>query len=323
MKGSFMFNPSYIRKKSRSQVPSRDDIRVYPIILDSLQKPSFKTKGDFMFIMRGMKNKKPQILLTNDDGIRSPGLWAAASELSKVGFVTVAAPRDQSSGMGRSLPSTSDGVIRKEQIQVNGQEWSVYAVGGSPAQAVLHGVLEIVPHLPDLVVSGINYGENVGLGITVSGTVGAAMEAAAMGIPAMAISLQTETQFHLTHSEEINFSTAGYFTAYFAKLMLEKKFPKEVDLLKVEVPSHATPETEWQTTRLSRRRYYEPMAAKRDSWDMPGTIIYKESASLKDENEDTDVYVLRKKKMVAVTPLNLDMTASVNISDFEKFLRDK
>ena len=268
-----------------------------------------------------MKKKKPHILLTNDDGIRSPGLWAAASELSRIGYVTVAAPREQSSGMGRSLPSTSDGIIRKEQVQVNGQEWSVYAVGGSPAQSVLHGVLEIVPHKPDLIVSGINYGENVGLGITISGTVGAAMEAAAMGFPALAISLQTETQYHLTHSEDIDFSAAGYFTAYFARLLLEKKFPDEVDLLKVEVPSHATPETEWQVARLSRSRYYEPVPTKRDSWEQPGAITYKESASLEHENNDTDVYILRKMKMVAVTPLNLDMTARVELSEFEKFLR--
>jgi 5'-nucleotidase len=148
------------------------------------------------------------------------------------------------------------------------------------------------------------------------------MEAAAMGFPALAISLQTETQYHLTHSEDIDFSTAGYFTAYFAKLLLEKKFSKEVDLLKVEVPSHATPKTEWQTARLSRHRYYEPVAAERESWDMPGAITYKESAALEQEAEDTDVYVLRKKKMVAVTPLNLDMTARVTLTDFEKFLRE-
>lgn len=269
-----------------------------------------------------MKKSKPHILLTNDDGIRSPGLWVAARELAKIGYVTVAAPREQSSGMGRSLPSTSDGTIRKEQVQVNGQEWTVYAVGGSPAQSVLHGVLEIVPHKPDLIVSGINYGENVGLGITISGTVGAAMEGAAMGILSLAVSLQTETQYHLTHSEDINFSAAGYFTAYFARLILEKKFSDGVDLIKVEVPSHATPTTEWRTTRLSKLRYYEPVPAKRDSWEEPGVITYKESASLEDEDEDTDVYVLRKKKMVAVTPLNLDMTARVSLSDFEKFLRD-
>jgi len=269
-----------------------------------------------------MNNNKPHILLTNDDGIRSPGLWAAARELSSIGYVTVAAPREQSSGMGRSLPSTSDGTIQKEQVQVNGQEWTVYAVGGSPAQAVLHGVLEIIPQKPDLIVSGINYGENVGLGITISGTVGAAMEGASLGIPSLAVSLQTETQFHLSHSEEIDFSTAAYFSAYFARLILEKRFSPGVDLIKVEVPSHATPSTEWQTARLSRLRYYEPIPAKRSSWEEPGTINYIENATLEDENEDSDVYVLRKKKMVAVTPLNLDMTARVSLIDFEKFLRD-
>ncbi|MBI5351151.1 MAG: 5'/3'-nucleotidase SurE [Chloroflexi bacterium] len=268
-----------------------------------------------------MKNSKPHILLTNDDGIRSPGLWAAASELSKIGYVTVAAPREQSSGMGRSLPSTSDGKIFKEQVQVNGQEWTVYAVGGSPAQAVLHGVLEIAPHKPDLIVSGINYGENVGTGITISGTVGAAMQGAAMGILSLAVSLETETQYHLTHSEEIDFSTAGYFAAYFARLILEKNFSAGVDFMKVEVPRHATPTTEWRTTKLSHLRYYEPVPAKRDSWEEPGAITYKESATLEHEDEDSDVYVLRKKKMVAVTPLNLDMTARVPLSDFERFLR--
>jgi 5'-nucleotidase len=269
-----------------------------------------------------MKKKKPQILLTNDDGIHSPGLWAAASELAKIGYVTVVAPREQSSGMGRSLPSVSDGVIRQERMQVNGQEWSVYAVGGSPAQAVAHGILEICPRKPDLIVSGINYGENVGLGITISGTVGAAMEAAAMGFSALAVSLQTETRYHLTHSKEIDFSAAGYFTAYFARALLEKKFPAEVDLLKVEVPRHATPKTEWRVARLSRQRYYAPVLAERKSWDAPGAISYKEALNLKTEKEDSDVYVLRKNKMVAVTPLNLDMTAQVDLSEFEIFLRE-
>jgi broad specificity polyphosphatase/5'/3'-nucleotidase SurE len=106
-------------------------------------------------------------------------------------------------------------------------------------------------------------------------------------------------------------------------MILEKKFSAGVDLIKVEVPSHATPETEWQTTRLSRLRYYEPVPTKRDSWENPGAITYQESATLEDEGEDTDVYVLRKKKMVAVTPLNLDMTARVTLSDFEKYLRGK
>ncbi|MBI3165289.1 MAG: 5'/3'-nucleotidase SurE [Chloroflexi bacterium] len=268
-----------------------------------------------------MKKSKPHIFLTNDDGIRSPGLWAAASELSRIGYVTVAAPRNQSTAMGRSLPSTSDGIIQKEQVQVNGQNWDVYAIGGSPAQAVLHGILEIVPHKPDLVVSGINYGENVGLGLTISGTVGAAMEAASLGFPSLAISLETEPQFHLSHSEDVDFSAAGYFAGYFARLILEKKFPREVDLLKVEVPSHAAPATEWRIARLSPTRYYDPVPAKRDSWEQPGPISYKHSAGIAHEPKDTDAYILRTKKMVAVTPLNLDMTARVKFDEFDKFLR--
>lgn len=197
----------------------------------------------------------------------------------------------------------------------------MYAVGGSPAQAVLHAILEIVPHKPDIVVSGINYGENVGLGITISGTVGAAMEATSLGFPAMAISLQTEAQYHLSHSDDIDFTTAGYFTGYFAKLLLERKLSSGVDLIKVEVPSHATPETEWQMTRLSRLRYYEPFPVQRESWDVPGTISYRLDNNMENEQEDTDVYVLRKKKMVAVTPLDLDLTARVDLKEFEKHLR--
>jgi 5'-nucleotidase len=267
-----------------------------------------------------MKNK-PHILLTNDDGIRSPGLWAAAGELSKIGYVTVAAPREQSTGMGRSLPSGSDGIIRKEKVQVNGQEWSVYAVGGSPAQAVLHAFYEIMDHKPDLVVSGINYGENVGMGITISGTVGAAMEAASLGVPAIAVSLQTETHYHLSYSEDIDFSAAGYFTGHFAKLVLERKFPAEVDLMKVEVPAHATRETEWRVARLSHLRYYDPVPARRDSLGQPGSISYKLSDDLDHDGADTDITILRRKHMVAVTPLNLDMTARVKFEDFEKLLR--
>src|SRR5512143_404698 len=166
------------------------------------------------------KLTRPQILLTNDDGIQSPGLWAAAGALAAVGRVTVAAPAEQSSGMGRSLPSTSSGIIREEKLRVNGPEWIVYAVSGSPAQAVQHGVLEIMPKKPDLVVSGINYGENVGLGTTISGTVGAAMEAASLDIPALAISLEAAQRYHLSYSQEIDFSTAAHFTAFFGRLML-------------------------------------------------------------------------------------------------------
>jgi len=265
--------------------------------------------------------EKTQILLTNDDGIQSPGLWAAAEALSALGFVTVAAPREQSSGMGRSLPSTSDGVIRRETLVVHGQAWTVYAVGGSPAQAVLHAILEIMPQPPDLIVSGINYGENIGTGVTVSGTVGAAMEGAALGYKALAVSLETHQRYHLTYSRDIDFSVAAQYTAYFARMLLDKKFPEDVHLLKVEVPSEATATTGWELSRLTRQRYYEPLRPERISWDVPATVGYREAVRLEDEPSDTDASVLRTKKRVAVTPLSLDLTARVDLLALDKMMR--
>jgi 5'-nucleotidase len=269
-----------------------------------------------------MSTNKPQILLTNDDGIRSPGLWAAAASLSDLGFVTVTAPRDQSSGMGRSLPNLSDGKIRKEQVQVNGQEWSVFAVGGSPAQAVLHGIYDVLKFKPDLVVSGINYGENVASGVTVSGTVGAALEAATLGIPSLAISLETDVKYHLSYSADVEFPIAGMFAAKFARMLLEKKFPADVHLLKVEVPADAAPETPWQLTRVSQQRYYEPVPAERKSWDEPGTVWYREQGLFENEPQDTDVYVLRKKRMVSVSPLSFDLTSRVEFDELDKLMRE-
>jgi len=268
-----------------------------------------------------MTRSRPQILLTNDDGILSPGLWTAAASLSKLGFVTVTAPREQSSGAGRSMPSSSDGIIQEQRVQVNGQEWSVFAVGGSPAQTVLHGVYEVMKRKPDLVVSGINYGENVGSGITISGTVGAAMEAASLGIPALAVSLEADPKYHLSYSADVNFSVAAEFAALIARQLLEKKLPEDVNLLKVEIPSDATVDTPWQLTRVSRQRYYEPVAPERASWDLPALMKYREAALLEHEAEDTDVYVLRKKRMVSVSPLSLDLTSRVDFSELDRSMR--
>jgi 5'-nucleotidase len=265
--------------------------------------------------------RKPQILLTNDDGILSPGLWAAAEALSALGFVTVAAPREQSSGAGRSLPATSDGIIRVETVEVHGQQWQVYAIGGTPAQAVLHAVLEIMPDTPDLLVSGINYGENMSTGITASGTVGAALEAASLGIPSIAISVETRREQHLSYSTEVDFSASAHFAAFFGGLLLERGLPEGVDVLKVDVPSDATPQTAWQWTRLSRQRYYKPAKPERASWDVRGAVGYDMSFDFETEPEETDVYTLLKKRLVSVTPLTLDLTAGVDFHDLEGFAR--
>ncbi len=261
-----------------------------------------------------------RILLTNDDGIDSPGLWAAAVALAKLGQVYVVAPREQWSGAGRSLPPFSDGRIELRTVSVARQDWTVYAVGGTPAQAVLHGILEIMPEPPHLVVAGINYGENVGTSITSSGTIGAALEAAASGIPALAVSVETDQKNHRTYSHEVDFSVAAHFTAYFARTMLTKVLPSDVDVLKVDVPASATPQTPWRWTRLARQRYYEPLPPKRTAWDAPAALDYCTRPRLEDD-PDSDVYVLRVERQVAVTPLSLDMTARIAFGELERWWR--
>jgi 5'/3'-nucleotidase len=268
-----------------------------------------------------MIDKSIQILLTNDDGIQSPGLWAAAGALSEIGYVHVVAPRDQFSGAGRSLPSTSDGIITPRQMQVNGKEWTVYSVGGTPAQAILHAICEILPERPTLVVSGINYGENLGVGVTVSGTVGAAMEGAGNGILSMAVSLETDPKDHLSYSTKIDFSVAAYFTALFGRLLLERKLPVDVDLIKVDVPCDATRLTPWEVTRLSRQAYFTPVTPRRSTWDKPETVGYRRIDELSKVEVDTDVYALRVKRSVSVTPLSLDLTSRVSLGDFDQLLR--
>lgn len=260
------------------------------------------------------------ILLSNDDGIRSPGLWAAAEALSSLGYVTVAAPREQRSGSGRSMPVDSDGVLREEHVEVGGKIWPVYAVGGSPAQAVQHGILELSPRLPDLVVAGINYGENVSVSVTISGTVGAALEGAAAGIPAIAVSRETDQRFHLSHSEEIDFSAAAYFTAFFAEKLLRAGRIPDLDVLKIDVPADATPETEWQVTRLSRAKYYIPVSPRRTRLDEPGSVGYEVLPDFDGLEPDSDVYVLRVARKVTVTPLSLDMTSRLDLAKLERSL---
>ena len=265
--------------------------------------------------------ERPQILLTNDDGILSPGLWAAAGVLSELGYVTVAAPREQVSATGRSLPRTSDGRIERTTLQINGQEWPVFSIGGTPAQVVLHAVLEIMPRQPDLVVSGINYGENLGHSITVSGTVGAAIEGAALGIPSLAVSLQLLSTDYLSYAE-LDFSPAAYFTGLFARELLTKPMPPDVDLLKLEVPHDATVETPWKVTRLAHHRYYIPYGKRKGSWDEPYYMDGAPSVTPEEVEPDSDIYALLYDRVVSVTPLSLDMTSRVDFNLLNQSLRE-
>ncbi len=265
--------------------------------------------------------KSKQILLTNDDGIQSPGLWAAAEALSDLGFVHVMAPREQFSGAGRGYSKLSDGLIISQQIGVGGKQWTVYGIGGTPAETVLHALLEILPQLPDLVVSGINYGENLGTAVTTSGTVGAALEGASFGIPSLAVSLETDPAHHFSYSTEVDFSTAAHFTRYFGQMLLEKTMPLDVSVLKVDVPIQATLDTPWEITRQSLQRYFIPIAPKRTGWDVSGKPGYKIQWDREVESVDTDVYAIQVKKVISVTPLSLDLTSRVDLKEFERILR--
>lgn len=265
-----------------------------------------------------MTDQKPIILFTNDDGIGSPGLWAVVEAFSDLGEILVAAPREQQSGTGRSMPVTSEGRIHEQTMLIGGKSHTVYAIDGTPAQAVQHGVIELAPRKPSLVVSGINYGENAGNGVTVSGTVGAAIEAASLGIPAIAVSQQTPHDLHLTYSNDVDFSAAAYFSRQFGEWLMGNTMPDDVELLKIDVPIGATPQTQWKITRLSRRRVYWPTRPERVALSDAGRMGYRLGLNAAQAEPNSDVYVVLHEGLVSVTPMSLDMTSRIDLYQFQQ-----
>nr|HID14911.1 hypothetical protein [Anaerolineae bacterium] len=207
--------------------------------------------------------RNPLIVVTNDDGIASPGLRAAVRAALPLGELLVVAPDRQWSGAGRSMSRGPGGRISRSPLEVDGQTVTAYQVDASPASVVLHALLELTPRRPALLISGINYGENLGTDVTISGTVGAALQGAALGIPALAASLQTPKETHTSPSDNVDFTAAIHFTRLFARRLLTTSLPFDVDLLKLDVPSDATPETPWRLTRVSRHVYFVPIPPQR------------------------------------------------------------
>lgn len=264
---------------------------------------------------------KPLILITNDDGIDSPGLAALAAALDGLGDLLIIAPAHQQSGMGRSMPPFYDGRIYEVTIGLDGASWKAYRANVSPAQAVQYGILELADRVPSLAVSGINYGENVGTGVTVSGTVGAAMEAAAHGIPALAVSLQVpDPAMHLNNDASVDFSVAMYFTRYFAERWLRARRPPEVDLLKIDIPAGAMRQTPWRLTRLERGAYFRPLKPTRVRLDEEWRLGYEVNREL-NLAADSDAAVLSQ-GMISVTPLTIDITANVRRDTLRALLED-
>jgi 5'-nucleotidase len=266
----------------------------------------------------------PIILFTNDDGIQSPGLWAVVAAFKGLGRLIVVAPREQQSGMGRSMPVYSEGRIYPYDAPIDCGDCVAYAVDGTPAQAVQHGVLELCEYKPSLLVSGINYGENTGNGVTISGTVGAAIEAASLGIQAIAVSQQTPKDLHLTYSNDVDFTVSAQTALKFGTwLMQHDALPDDVDLLKIDVPDGATSDTDWRMTRLSRRRVYWPTRPERISLSDTGKLGYTYNTDPSNAEPDSDVHALLVDKVISVTPMSLDMTSRTDMFRLNQIIEGK
>jgi 5'-nucleotidase len=251
--------------------------------------------------------RQPLILVTNDDGISSRGLWAVVEAVLPLGEVLVVAPDRQWSGGGRSMPPHVTGRLQPATREVGGVQVSAFAVDASPALAVVHGVVELAPRRPSLVVSGINSGANLGIEVTASGTVGAALEGGAFGIPSLAVSLEMDPAYHLSDGETADYGAAMALTRQFAEMLLAHTFVNcDVDAFSVNVPSDATPHTPWRLARLSRFRYFVSIAPDRAKGE--GRPSHRIIQDIPGVEQGSDIWTLKVDRMVSVTPLSLDLT---------------
>jgi 5'-nucleotidase len=256
----------------------------------------------------------PLILLTNDDGIASPGLQAAARALAGLGELLVVAPARQQTAMGRSFTGRQGAQLEPVAFEVEGRPVKAFACDGSPATVVAHALRVLCPErMPHLAVSGINYGENLGSSITASGTVGAALEAATWGIRSLAVSQQMPPSSFLHHGDQ-DWAAAEHFLGRFASRILAAQLPADVDFLKLDVPQGATPSTPWRLSRLSRQRYVETVldAPHPRSGLGEGRLVVQ--VDLDTLEKDSDIHAVACERMVSVTPLSLDATSRADFA---------
>lgn len=249
----------------------------------------------------------PLIILTNDDGIKSPGLRGAAQAVADLSDLLIVAPREQQSSAGRAFYGEGDAVPMAYRL--NGKAVRAFGVPTSPAVTVRHAVLLLADRKPDLVISGINYGENIGNGVTISGTVGAAIEAASLGFPAMAVSVSTALKYHRTHSRKIDFSVAAQYIRRFARRILRQGMPLGADVLNINVPSGATLSTPWRWTRVSRVSYFRSTFVEADG--VKRFTGYESDVDPAMLERDSDIYAILVDRVVSVTPITFDLTARV------------
>jgi len=233
-----------------------------------------------------------KILLTNDDGVRAPGLASLAEAMGAIGEVFIVAPDREQSAVGHAL--TLHHPLRATRIGEN-----IFAVDGTPTDCVNLGIHSLLSFKPDIVVSGINRGGNMGDDVTYSGTVSAAMEATLMGIPAIAVSL-------VTANEGENFSAAAMFAAKLTGIVCREGLPVDT-FLNVNVP-----DLPWDRLRPSlittqgKRSYEGTIVDKVDprgrSYYWIGTV----DLNFLDIG-GSDFYAVSRGH-ISVTPLHLDLT---------------
>lgn len=247
--------------------------------------------------------KSLKILVTNDDGIHSEGIIVLAKALREVGDVYVVAPDREKSAIAHSL--TLHRPLRVDRVRRN-----VYAVDGTPADSVHIGVNAVLPERPQLIVSGINKGGNLGDDITYSGTVSAAFEGTLLGIPSFAISVVSRSHF--------KFKPAARFAVKVARAVMKKGLPKDT-LLNINVPN--LDEEEIKSYKITRQgRWVHSENAVVEKVDPRGRKYYWIGGGewIFDQRKDTD-FAAVSNSHISVTPLRLDLTNYVSIRELREW----
>lgn len=238
-----------------------------------------------------MPSRHKRILVTNDDGIYSPGLTTLAKALAKVGEVWVVAP-------DRERTAVAHAVTLHKPLRVQEIGPRRFAVNGTPVDCVNLAVLKLLPKPPDLLVSGINKGVNLGDDVLYSGTVSAAMEGTILGVLSMAVSQEGRERFR--------FEAAAHYAVRVAKLMLEEGAPPET-LVNLNVPDRPVKAiTGLRVTCLSRRRFDNPIIEKKDPHGRSYYWIAGTRVSWS-RSKDADHEAIEE-GAVSLTPIHLDTT---------------
>lgn len=260
-----------------------------------------------------MNNIKPLLLITNDDGINSPGLKAAAEAVSDLGNILICAPHIQQTGMGRAFPrNEAVGIIDKIPFNINGETIIGYGVHGSPAFSVAHGILELADKKPDLCISGINYGENVGLTLTCSGTLGAVFEADSHDIPGIAVSIQCDLEIQRTNDyAEADWTTAKKILKAATENVLKKGMPDNVTIYNINIPSKPISSDKFRFTTQSRQNYFEFIKPLKRDFHKPYSLQSRRYVDIEKLEKNSDIYALYIDNITSITPINTNMSGEL------------